>query len=164
MGPNWYYPSVLYPDYYYYNGWVGYEYQFQPFGVFGGHNRQSREGLELDLSPITDKDLRKYAEKGIIQTLDGNTWKTEGAVKRYEKQVLHLDPGTYNIKIVFPDKKELDMAVEVREGKVTHAPISFSEPQAQPQTTQSQQSPPSKSAPASSPKPQLIPAQPPQRQ
>ncbi len=123
VGPGWYYPSAIYPDVPYWNGWAGYEFSLLP---------GKKTGLQMDLNSISDKETKRYAKKGIVEISNddaGDNWATIGSVDRLSDHVYPLDPGTYGIKIVFPDKRELDMAVKVRERNVTHAQITFTQPQ-----------------------------------
>ncbi len=136
FNPGWYYPALIYPDTLYWNGWAGYRLNVIP---------SSKSGLRCELSPIGDTTTRQYAEKGVVEIAsDDDNWARVGSVKRLSKKTYRLEPGTYGVKIIFPGNRELEMTVEVREGNVTYAPITFSQPAAtQPQQQQlPQQAPP----------------------
>ncbi len=139
---GWYYPTRFYPNTYYWNGWAGYRLGFVS---------EKKSGLKLDLGPITDKTTKKYAEGGVVAIANGDDgeWATIGSVKRIAGHTYPLSPGNYGIKVIFPDSRELEMTVEVREHNVTHAPISFTAPA---------DAPPVATPPAQPPTAPLVPA------
>jgi len=111
FGPGWYFPLVFYPDIWYWNGWMGYYFYYPPII----EERGAESGLRFDLRLIPS-ELRKFAEDGIIKTYDGKEWVELGFVGKFLHKTLPLDPGTYDLKVVFPDDREFNAVVGVKSG------------------------------------------------
>jgi hypothetical protein len=124
-GIGWYYPMMLYPGVWYWNSQFAYQYEFAPYG-------NTVSGIKFDLNQIKKGADRKAVDQAGVYLPDkeGKTGYL-GAVGNFSgilHKALPLAPGTYDLKVVVADGRELDMIVEVQPGRVTHVALRFDEP------------------------------------
>jgi hypothetical protein len=144
-GPGWYYPGAVYPGFWYWNGWTGYQFAYE--------TRPSLSGVIFDLRQIKKTSRKAVAEAGIYLSepnggngclgkavaeagiyLSGSGYL--GTVESFsKKEPLPLRPGTYDLAIVLADGRTITMTVIVQPDRVTRVALRLDPPAAEPAAT-----------------------------
>ena len=125
-GFGWGYPAEFYPNWWYWNGVYGYQFQYS-------HNKKLKTGIDFDLRLLGseyDAALRGtvYLPRENSHVLDQYGPVENFLSSRHHNHVLRLRPGSYDITIVLADGKKIVMSVAVQPDTVTTATPSFTKP------------------------------------